>query len=393
MMGALQDYAQRLLELGSSSAHPASAVIGVSSQGVSATAASGWALLPTADEPGVLMSDDTLVDCASVTKVVATTVIVMRLVSLGRLRLLDHVADYLPEFETASKRGVRIVDLLTHTSGMPAWLPLYCFTSSREEALQEAQRVSLESEPGSRWSYSDLGMIVLGALIEKIEGERLDVVYHHHVSGPLALRSGFGPQPAMNSAASADSDAYEYRMIASGSPYPVPFTPDVFGGWRNRTLRGEVNDGNAAHALGAVSGHAGLFSTVGDLLTLGRALIGGDFVDPSVMDLFSRPSEVNPAQAVGFRSARVHMGDTVLPILYHPGFTGTWFGMSQSGNLVVAGAAMRLYGVVGCLPSKEGPQPVPRIVSNDDIQAVLCDAAAGVTVRWPNKSNHAESGH
>lgn len=379
MMVPLQDYAQRLLELGSSSSHPASAVIGVSSKEVSETAASGWALLPAGDEPGVPMTDDVLVDCASVTKVVATTVIVMRLVSSGRLRLTDHVADYLPDFETAPKKSVRIVDLLTHTSGMPSWLPLYCFTSSREEALQETQRLPLEGEPGSRWSYSDLGMIVLGALIEKIEGERLDVVYQKQVSGPLGLQSGFGPQPAMNSAASADSDAYEYRMIASGSPYPVPFTPEAFGGWRDQTLRGEVNDGNAAHALTAVSGHAGLFSTVGDLLTLGRALLGGDFVAPSVMEVFSRRSEVNPAQAVGFRYGRFRMGDTVAPILYHPGFTGTWFGISQSLNLVVAGAAMRLYGVVGSLPAKESTQPVPGIVSHDDIQAVLCDAAAGVT--------------
>ena len=122
-------------------------------------------------------------------------------------------------------------------------------------------------------------------------------------------------------------------MIASGRPYPVPFTAGQFPGWRNRPLRGEVNDGNAAHALGGVAGHAGLFATVGDLLRLGAAVRGGDFIPAPVLARFAAPVAVHPEQAVGFRRARARLGGAVLTVLYHGGFTGTYFAFGLEDEL------------------------------------------------------------
>ena len=121
------------------------------------------------------------------------------------------------------------------------------------------------------------------------------------VAGPLGLNARYGPVPAGRAAASADSDAYEFAMVATGRPYPVPYTTGAFAGWRDHELRGVVNDGNAAHALDGVSGHAGLFATVADLLTLGAALRAGDLGGRAVLERFAAPSAVAPDRALGFR--------------------------------------------------------------------------------------------
>src|SRR5262249_39549070 len=140
------------------------------------------------------------------------------------------------------------------------------------------------------------------------------------VAEPLGLTAVYGPVPAERAAAGADSDAYEFGMVATGNPYPVPFTANGFAGWRNGELRGVVNDGNAAHARGGVAGHAGLFATVDDLLTLGAALRGGDFVPHAVLNRFATANPVHPEQAVGFRDRRLEAGGETLTVLYHGGF-------------------------------------------------------------------------
>ena len=176
----------------------------------------------------------------------------------------------------------------------------------------------------------------------------------------------------------ADSDAYEFGMIATGRPYPVPFTAGKFPGWRNRPLRGEVNDGNAAHALGGVAGHAGLFATVADLLRLGAALRGGDFVPSAVLARFATPVPACPGQAVGFRRASAPAGGAVLTLLYHGGFTGTYFAFGLEDELVLAGGAMRLYGTLGAIPADGRHPDVSHLVAGTDIQSVLLDAALQV---------------
>ncbi|HEY6786226.1 MAG TPA: hypothetical protein VI365_02835, partial [Trebonia sp.] len=195
------------------------------------------------------------------------------------------------------------------------------------------------------------------------------------VAEPLGLAARYGPVPAARAAASADSDAYELGMVATGRPYPVPFTAGQFPGWRNRPLRGEVHDGNAAHALGGVAGHAGLFATVDDLLLLGAAVRGGDFIPAPVLARFAAPVPVHPEQAVGFRRGRAQAGGIVLTLLYHGGFTGTYFAFGLEDELVVAGGAMRLYGTLGPIPADGLHPDVSHLVAGPDIQSVLLGAA------------------
>lgn len=375
----MSDAVARLLALGGEGSHPASAVAGVRTGAGTAVAQGGWARLPAAGVPGQPMTGQTLLDLASVTKVAATTTLIMHLVADGRLRLDAPARRFLPAFTGDGRDEVTVEGLLTHTAGLRPWWPLYCEATDPDTAIERAQRLPLAGRPGAAWRYSDLGLILAGRVVERVTTLGLADAFAALVAEPLGLAARYGPVPAPRAAASADSDAYEWGMVATGRPYAVssttgPFTTGQFPGWRNRPLRGEVNDGNAAHALGGVAGHAGLFATAGDLLRLGAAVRGGDFIPAPVLARFAAPVPVHPEQAVGFRRATVRAAGGAVTLLYHGGFTGTYFAVGLEDELVIAGGAMRLYGTVGPIPA-EGRRPdVSRLVAGADIQTVLLDA-------------------
>lgn len=375
-MSVLGTYVDQLLQLGGAGAHPANGIIGVRTGGRVDVETAGWAVLPGPDEEPVPMQRGQLIDLASVTKVAATTAMVMRLVADRRLDLSVRVSSVLPGFSGGGKDDVSLYQLLTHTAGLQPWWPLYLETSDRDDAIRRAQELPLATAPETAWQYSDLGLLLAGAVVEAVAGACLPDAYRTLIANPLQLTSGYGPVAAQTAVTSADSDVYEYGMIATGTPYRVPFTADRFAGWRDRPVRGEANDGNAAHALGGASGHAGLFSTVDDLLTLGAALRGGEFIPDRVLAEFSRPNRIHPEQAVGFRISTIEVGDETVTLLGHGGFTGTWFGFGLDRDVVVAGAAMRLYGTVGAIPDDGAVVRRPDLVSGDAIQRVLLDAAA-----------------
>ena len=382
-MSGLARYVDRLLSFGEPGAHPASAIVAVRTPSGVAVECGGWAAPADGATAAVPMSRGLLLDLASVTKVAVTTVIVMRLADEGRLALADLVRDHLPAFSGGDKDRVTLEHLLTHTAGLQPWWPLYLETTERDAAVLRAQELPLATAPGTAWNYSDLGLILAGAVVETVTGLPLRDVYRTLVADPLGLTSDYGPVPPGSAVTSADSDAYEFRMVGTGTPYPVPFRTDDFDGWRDRPLRGEVNDGNAAHALAGVSGHAGLFSTVDDLLTLGAAVRGGGFVSGDVLRAFSRPNAINPEQAVGFRRSTITVDGRSLAVLGHSGFTGTWFGFALDADVVVAGAAMRLAGTTGGLADAADAAAAPRpplvnppLVSGDAIQSILLEAAA-----------------
>jgi CubicO group peptidase (beta-lactamase class C family) len=265
---------------------------------------------------------------------------------------------------------------------------LYCEARDRDAALERAQLLPLDGRPGAAWCYSDIGLILAGRMVECVTTLGLADAFRQLVAEPLGLAACYGPVPADRAAASADSDVYEFGMIAAGRPYPVPFTPGDFTGWRNRPLRGEVNDGNAAHGLGGVAGHAGLFATVDALLRLGTAVRGGDFIPAPVLARFAAPTGAHPEQAVGFRRRRAEAGGAALTLLYHGGFTGTYFALGLEDEFVVAGGAMRLYGTLGPIPADGQPPDTGHLVAGADIQSVLLDAALRV---FGQASTHATS--
>ncbi len=197
----------------------------------------------------------TVYDLASLTKVIGLTTMVMLAVDEGRLEVDAPVARYLPAFASDSsqpeRRNVTLRLLLTHSSGLPAWRPLYQETGSRPEALALADTTRLVAAPGEKYTYSDLGAIILTQAVERVLGHRIDTLLAERVFGPLGMRDTRYLPP----------DGWRPRIA------PTENDP-----WRGRVLRGEVHDENAAR-LDGVSGHAGLFSSARDLLRFADVLL------------------------------------------------------------------------------------------------------------------------
>lgn len=367
-MNSLSPYVDRILALGSARTHPAGTAIGIQRGDRRDVDWGGWAALPTDARPGVPLWREALFDLASVTKLAVTTTLSMQLVASGELSLEAPVASYLPSFP---HQQITTQQLLTHTAGLEAWWPLYCVPGDPIEAICE---LPLADEPGLWFNYSDLGVLLAGAVVSSVIGLPLDKAFAQRVAEPLGLTARFGPLDPSLAAASADSDGYEYAMLATSEPHPVPFEPSDFDGWRTGVVRGEVSDGNAAHAFGGVAAHAGLFASIDDLLTLGSALQGG-FVPRSVLDRFAQPLEANPAQAVGFRRGVLPDGAVVLE---HPGFTGTYVGFALDEPLVVAASATRLHGTVGPVPAIM-PTALPVTIATADVASIAWEAATSVS--------------
>jgi CubicO group peptidase (beta-lactamase class C family) len=189
------------------------------------------------------MRHNTIFDLASISKIF-TAVAAMKLYEQGRFQLDDPVSRYIPEFAENGKQAVTIRQLLTHTSGFRSGIPLYKMGKDRKQRLRMALRYPLKNPPGTSYTYSDLNMITLGVLVERLSGKRLDQFVRQEITEPLHMHDTFyNPSPSLK------------QRIAATEYQP----------WTGRNLVwGEVHDENAA-ALDGVAGHAGLFSTARDL--------------------------------------------------------------------------------------------------------------------------------
>lgn len=319
---------------------PPGAVVGVATvDGREEVAAAGR----SSADPGADLSVDARFDIASVTKVLGTTAALMRLVGERLLALDTPVRQILPTAAVGAESTVR--DLLQHRAGLWEWQPLYL---ADDEPFAALDALPARYPPGSGFHYSDLGFMLLGRVIETVTGEALPSAFDELVFAPLALRaSGFGPVSS-DAVASSFGDRAEREMVLSGRPYPVRFGENGFA-WREHVLVGEVNDGNCHHAFGGVAGHAGLFSTVPDLLRFALGLI--DATGEATGDATPWPFEVvreffaagpDPGQALGFRRSATGFGGTPVTMLWHPGFTGCAVGVIPERGAAVAMATNRL---------------------------------------------------
>ena len=276
-----------------------------------------------------------LFDIASCTKAVATTASVMALATVGGLRLDDVLSRYLP----SPHPDITLRQLLTHTAGVAEWQPLYLASRTREEAVRVAASVPLRYAVGQGRHYSDLGLILMGAVVEQVCSERLDAAFGLLVTGPLGMAATrFGPVDPSTAVAYGHGDDIEQAMIRDGEPYPVTLDQSVPSRWRQDWVRGEVSDGNAFHAMGGVSGHAGLFSTLDDLTRFGTALLDESPVwSRAVLDAFLTPGPDN--QAIGFWWQPAAGG----PAYGHPGFTGARFLVDPVARAVAVFLSNRLH--------------------------------------------------
>jgi CubicO group peptidase (beta-lactamase class C family) len=264
----------------------------------------------------------TLWDLASLTKVVGTTSAMMQLVEQGKIVLDAPVQRYLPEWKGTNKDRVTIRDLLTHRSGLPAFKQYFKLNVSPDSTLQLFYNTPLDTVPGARMVYSDIGVILLGKVVERVSGERLDRYLARHVFVPLGMTDT------------------QYRPDKSLLPRIAPTENDP---WRGRHLRGEVHDENAA-ALGGISAHAGLFSSARDLDRLARAYLNGGVLDgvrlaraSTIMQFTTVQDSLFSSRALGWDTPPGAGSGHYLthPAFGHTGFTGTSLWIAPQHDLYV----------------------------------------------------------
>ena len=273
------------------------------------------------------VTDSTLYDLASLTKVIATTTLAMMFVDDRKLDLDAPIARYLPEWPDAEgKRDVTVRHLLRHDAGFVAYGPLWRVARGRKAYLDRIVREPLEYVPGTRTVYSDYGIILLGLILERVGGAPLDVLAQERVFGPLGMQdTGFRP--------------LERAPVGRVAPTEVD---TVF---RMRHVRGHVHDENA-FALGGVAGHAGLFSSVRDLAVFSQMLLAGGAYDgvrlvgEETLRSFTRRQSDASSRGLGWDTPAPESsaGDWFSSGSFgHTGFTGTsvWIDPERDVYLII----------------------------------------------------------
>lgn len=294
------------------------AVIGTRA-GVLTTVSAGHIDWVTSPKP----SATTLWDLASLTKVVGMTSAMMQLVEQGKVDLDAPVQKYLPEWTGRNKEKVLVRHLITHQAGLPAFKQYFKLNVSADSTLRLVFAEPLDTLPGVRMIYSDLGAILLGKIAERVSGEPLDKYLHRHVFEPLGMHDT------------------QYKPAIALRPRIAPTEVDP---WRARQLVGEVHDENA-FALGGVSAHAGLFSTAHDLTRLARAYLNDGALDGARLARAATIHQFTTVNDSTF-SSRALGWDTPSdkssgghylqrPAFGHTGFTGTSLWIAPQHDLFV----------------------------------------------------------
>ncbi|HET9425352.1 MAG TPA: serine hydrolase [Gemmatimonadaceae bacterium] len=305
----------------------------------------GW----NPSDPAV--SENTIYDLASLTKVVGTATAVMLLFDEGKVKLDEPVGTYLPDFSGGDKDRVTVRMLLEHRSGLPAGRELWRIASSPADARRAVLETPLEFAPGRYVQYSDIGADVLALMVERVSGSPLDAFLTLRVFQPLGMtETMFRPSPLLRS------------RIA-----PTELNPP-----RGYSLRGEVHDENA-FALGGVAGHAGLFGTASDLSVFAQMMLnGGEFegtrlIRESTVSLFTRRSAGTRALGWDTCGGQGSCGKYLSDRAYgHTGFTGTSLWIDPDRDMFVILLTNRVH-------AARAKRPATVI---GDVRADLSDAAA-----------------
>ena len=276
----------------------------------------------------ITASFDTVYDLASLTKPLLTGVLCAKRIEAGELNLDSAVAHYLPEFKRADGQMITVRQLLTHTSGLPAWRPLYILAEGeRDRTVGVIANEALEYEPGSRVVYSDLGFIVMGFLLERLTGKRLAELAQLEIIEPLRLQhTFFNPEIALQTGIAACETGNVYERETSRTTGAAEYL-----NWREHVIWGEVHDGNA-YFLGGAAGHAGLFSTAAETLRLASQCLAdqSELLKPETCARLFRSNMtegLSEARSISWQLAATPesaAGPALPPDSYgHSGFTGT----------------------------------------------------------------------
>ena len=251
-MSAVEEFLRREIEAGSFPG--GTALVGSSSEVLEEAHAGSAALVPREDA----VVADTLFDLASLTKPLATGALVA---SARGLELSAPPGRYYPGWKRTAWEGITLESLLTHTSGLPAWFPVYARGEGPAAYRRTLSQIDPETRPGSAVIYSDVNFLLLGDILEAHFSSPLDAAYRELVADPCASGARFLPPDPLKTAATEEGDATEKAMAAERGI--------AYAGWAAGVVRGEVHDGNARRR-GGVAGNAGLFATARDAWALAR---------------------------------------------------------------------------------------------------------------------------
>jgi beta-N-acetylhexosaminidase len=262
--------------------------------------------------------EDTVYDAASLTKPVVTSTAAMILVERGLLDRNAPISRYLPEWNRGSQPDWRskatIQELLEHSAGLPAHKDYFLTAKNRQAVLASIFAEPLEYQPGTKIVYSDLGFILLGNIVERLTGFSLDQFAENEIFQPLGMKDSLFNPPA----------AIKNRIA------PTEFDSS----FRKRLLRGEVDDSNA-YAMNGVAGHAGLFTTAGDLSIFSQMMLNGG--------IYAHHRLVTRATVAEF-TKRVTIGDSARALGWdvpvRPSASGAYFASGSYGHLGYTGTSL-----------------------------------------------------
>lgn len=283
---------------------------------------------------------ETIYDLASLTKPLVTGLLCAMLFERGQLEIDAPVKEYLEEFKRADKSALTIRQFLTHTSGLPAWHPLYILTDGHQErTLETIASLPLEYEPKTKVVYSDMNFIALGFLLERVTNLKLDELARREIFAPLALRNTcFNPPATLRehiAASESNGNAHERATRDENE------NAREFQNWRRKLIWGEVHDGNA-YFLGGVAGHAGLFSNAFETIELAEQFVASHtkLLRAVTCQLFrtNMTEHLNEARSVAWQLAATPDSTASRALASdsfgHLGFTGTscWVDASRENG-------------------------------------------------------------
>ena len=271
------------------------------------------------------VTTNSIFDLASVSKVVGTTSAAMILVDQNKMSLDDKVIKYLPSFNNKGKKNITIRNLLLHNSGLAPFKRYYDEFTNADEVINDIMNLSLVNPPGKKYVYSDLGMITLQKVIEKISSKSLDVFLEENLFTKLN----------MNQTMYSPSNEIKSNC--------VPTELDDF--WRMRLLQGEVHD-ERAYMLNGVAGHAGLFSTVEDLSKFAMLMLnngeyeGNQIISNEIVDEWTTKQTEQSDRALGWDTKSIEGYSSAGKYFSkdsfgHTGFTGTSIWVDKNNKLFV----------------------------------------------------------
>jgi len=292
---------------------------------------------------------DSLFDLASLTKPLATAAI---LAASGAALPLDAVPGrFLPEWKRTRYEGITLGHLLTHTSGLPAWFPMYVRGEGPAAYRRALADLEPEEAPGKRVIYGDPNFLLLGEILETSLEAPLDRLFHEAVASPAASGARFLPDSKDACAATEKGDRFERAMVAARGL--------AYAGFREGVVRGEVHDGNAFRR-GGVAGNAGLFGTARDVWKLAVAWLSPRWAAYGA-DRTVELSEARGLSWQGKRGAGSAIPDMGAGSFGHTGFTGTSLWIDPERDWILVLLTNRIHPEVKEIPFNEVRQRFHRV--------------------------------